>query len=83
MGIINANELSWLSPPPPGNLAQATNLLHELDALQDGQITDHGKRLHQLPTHPRIAHMLIMAQDSDQLELATDIAPLLEKKEIL
>lgn len=82
-GIINANELSWLSPPPPGNLAQATNLLHELDALQDGQITDHGKRLHQLPTHPRIAHMLIMAQDSDQLELATDIAPLLEERDPL
>jgi len=82
-GIIDPNELSWLSLPPRKNVIKANQLLHEIDALENNRITDHGKRLHQLPTHPRIAHMLVRAEEEGQLALATDIAPLFEEKDPL
>ena len=82
-GIADAEELSWVTPPPKGNIAKASKLLHELDALENDKITEHGKQLHRLPTHPRIAHMLLKAEELDQLGLATDIAPLLEERDPL
>jgi ATP-dependent helicase HrpB len=82
-GIVDPAQLSWVTPPPIGNVAKASVLLHELEALEDNRITMHGKQLHRLPTHPRIAHMLIRAKESDQLALATDIAPLLEERDPL
>jgi len=82
-GIVDPAQLTWVTPPPIGNVAKASALLHDLEALEDNRITEHGKQLHRLPTHPRIAHMLIRAQESDQLALATDIAPLLEERDPL
>ena len=82
-GIVDAEELSWVTPPPAGNVAKASLLLHELDALENNRITAHGKALHRLPTHPRIGHMLIKAKENNQLALATDIAPLLEERDPL
>lgn len=80
-GIENIQELTWLSPPPLGTLAQATELLEEINVLDNGKITDHGKRVHQIPAHPRIAHMLIVAEESGKTALATDIAALLEERD--
>ncbi|MEO9477132.1 MAG: ATP-dependent helicase HrpB [Cyclobacteriaceae bacterium] len=82
-GIVDINQLTWLTSPPKGATAQATQLLHELGALENGRITDHGKRMHKLPCHPRIAHMLIEAEDYELLELATDVAALLEERDPL
>lgn len=82
-GIVDVQQLTWLTPPPKGPLAQASDLLHQLEALENGRITEHGKRMLRLPCHPRIAHMLLMAEESDQLDLATDIAALLEERDPL
>jgi ATP-dependent helicase HrpB len=82
-GIMDVQQLTWLTPPPKGPLAQATDLLHQLEALEDGHITPHGKRMLKLPCHPRIAHMLLMAEAHDTLSLATDIAALLEERDPL
>lgn len=82
-GVVDPAQLSWVTLPPKGNVAKASDLLHELEALENSRITEHGKQLHRLPTHPRIAHMLIRAQESNQLALATDIAPLLEERDPL
>ena len=82
-GIMDVNQLIWLSPPPKGAVAQATEILHDLGALENGKITEHGKEIHRLPTHPRLAHMLVMAEESDLLELATDIAAILEERDPL
>ncbi|MEP2772086.1 MAG: ATP-dependent helicase HrpB [Fulvivirga sp.] len=82
-GINDANQLTWLTPPPAGHLAQASDVLHELDALEDDQITEHGKEIHQLPCHPRIAHMLIKAEAIDLLPLAADIAAIIEERDPL
>ncbi|WP_034256923.1 ATP-dependent helicase HrpB [Adhaeribacter aquaticus] len=82
-GIIDINQLTWLSPPPKAALLQATDTLHQLNALEHGRITEHGKKMHALPTHPRIAHMLLAAEETDQLALATDIAAILEERDPL
>src|SRR5260221_3846062 len=97
--VSNVRELTWVTPPPAGAVSQAKELLQQLDAVENGRITDLGKRMLQLPTHPRIAHMLLSAALSpmpspDGLArrgfsegggqgVATDIAALLEEKDPL
>ena len=82
-GIADVKQLDWLTPPPPANTAQASNLLHELGALAQHKITSHGKAIHSLPCHPRIAHMLLEGKQLGIAALATDIAALLEEHDPL
>lgn len=82
-GIQDANEMTWLDVPPLGHLQQADSLLHQLEALEDGKLTAHGKAMHALPCHPRLAHMLLKANELGQLGLAADIAAVLEEKDPL
>ncbi len=82
-GITDVQQMTWLTPPPKGHLLQARDLLHQLEALENGRITLHGKAMAKLPCHPRIAHMLILAQEEDQVALAADIAALLEERDPL
>lgn len=77
-------DMPWLTPPPSSHAMQARQLLTNLGALDhDGHITPHGCQLALLPCHPRIAQMLIMAEDNKTKALAADIAALLEEKDIL
>lgn len=80
-GIHNVGDLTWLTPPPKGAMQQAMEMLHHIEALEDDTITKHGKAVHALPCHPRIAHMLLMTENEEQLALATDIAALLEGRD--
>jgi ATP-dependent helicase HrpB len=82
-GIVNISQLTWLTPPPKSSLAHANETLNQLNALENGRITEHGKKIHALPCHPRIAHMLVMAKESNMLPLAVDIASLLEERDPL
>jgi ATP-dependent helicase HrpB len=89
-GIKNINELLWINVPPAGNASQAKELLEQLGAVKNNQITERGKQMLQMPTHPRIAHLLIEAklwQEKNQqikyASLATDIAALLEERDPL
>ncbi len=51
-------DLAFLTQPPKQGLAEARALLARLGALSDGRITDHGRKVAQMPLHPRLAHML-------------------------
>lgn len=82
-GIVDVQQMTWLTPPPKGALAQASGLLHELQALERGKLTEHGTKIHALPCHPRIAHLLLFAQDEGLLALATDLAAILEERDPL
>ncbi len=83
-GIIDIRQLTWLDPPPKAALFQASETLLLLNAIENGRITAQGKKMHELPCHPRIAHMLLMAKDGHHsLALATDIAALLEERDPL
>ncbi len=82
-GITDIQLLTWLSPPPKAALAQAKDTLEQLNALDKGKITTHGKEIHRLACHPRIAHMLLMAKEGHNIQLATDIAAVLEERDPL
>ncbi len=82
-GVDDISQLTWLTPPPKGHVEQANELLYQLNALEDGKITKHGKTIHQLPCHPRLAHMLILAQEDGLAALACDIAAILEERDPL
>lgn len=79
-GESDPQRLPWISPPPPGHVTNATNLLRMLGAINDkGKLTEKGKRIAQLPCHPRMASML--AEAHGMKALACDIAALLEEKD--
>jgi ATP-dependent helicase HrpB len=85
-GVRDLSELTWIITPPPGAISQAREMLTSLDALENGTITAKGKAMLKLPTHPRIAHMMLEAEstgDTSQITLATDIAALMEEKDPL
>ncbi|MDP3557222.1 MAG: ATP-dependent helicase HrpB [Bacteroidota bacterium] len=82
-GVSNIQSLTWLTPPPKIALAQAIETLHQINALDNNRITEHGKQIHRLACHPRIAHMLVMASDDNSVKLATDIAAILEERDPL
>lgn len=83
-GAHDPAELSWLTPPPSGAVAQAKDLLTRLGALShDGRLTEHGKQLAGLPLHPRLAHMLIKAMPLGLSDMACDLAALLGERDIV
>lgn len=82
-GKEDIRSMTWLTPPPAGTLVLSEKVLEAIDAVEAGKLTDHGKEIHQLPVHPRIAHMLIYAKRMNQLALATDIAAVLEERDPL
>jgi ATP-dependent helicase HrpB len=82
-GVNDIQQLTWLTPPPKASLAQASDTLHQISALENAKITAHGKQIHQLACHPRIAHMLLMAKETTEKQLGTDIAAILEERDPL
>jgi ATP-dependent helicase HrpB len=82
-GVHNIYDLTWLSLPPKAAVSMATDILEQLNAVENGRITEHGKQLQQLPCHPRIAHMLLKAREDDAVSLAADIAAVLEERDPL
>jgi ATP-dependent helicase HrpB len=82
-GIKNVNELKWITVPPAGTINQAKELLIDLGALRDDRITERGKEMLKLPTHPRLSHMLLSPSDQKGKQLATDVAALLEERDPL
>jgi ATP-dependent helicase HrpB len=82
-GIVNLEQMSWLNNPPRAHVAQASEVLHQLGALENGRITEHGKQIHKLACHPRIAHMLLLAQEDHTIQLACDVAAVLEERDPL
>ena len=58
-GVADPRELEWLTPPPEDALSAAEELLARLAALDArGRLTDFGRRLAQLPLHPRLAALV-------------------------
>ena len=83
-GVIDPLELSWLDAPAPAAYAQATELLRELEAIDErGVVTSRGREMRSLPVHPRIAHMLLGARERGATRLACDVAALLSERDVL
>lgn len=83
-GVPDASALRWLDAPPPANLAQARELLALLGALDAAwRMTSHGRRVAALPLHPRLAHMVVRAEELGLGPTACCVAALLEERDPL
>jgi len=82
-GTTDVTTLAWLTPPPSATISQSREVLRLLGALNGDKISARGKEMLRLPTHPRIAHLLLEAKDTGLLALATDVAALLEERDPL
>lgn len=82
-GISDVYRLKWMTPPPESSVKQGTETLESIGAIEHGKITPHGKAIHMLSCHPRIAHMLLMANDEQEKQLACDIAAIIEERDPL
>ncbi|QDH18002.1 ATP-dependent helicase HrpB [Swingsia samuiensis] len=77
-------DLPLLTVPPAGVLAAGYELLRELGALdQNNEITDLGKKMAALGTHPRLAAILCSAQTQEEQVTAACLAALLEERDPL
>lgn len=82
-GVTESGALRWLDPPPAAHYAAALDLLTMLGAVDEQRrITALGRRMAQVPVHPRLARMLIAANESGS-ELAYDLAALLTERDVL
>ena len=73
-------ELQWIDPPPRRALEQAAEVLHLLGAVRDGALTPVGRRMLDLPLHPRLARMVV---ESGAPDLACVVAALLDERDVL
>lgn len=80
-GENDVENLPWLTPPPKAHVREAYKLLEMQGALNDkGSITPLGKKMEQMPCHPRISRMILSARNKAEQALACDIAAFLEEK---
>lgn len=79
-----STDLRLVDAPPSGVMAAAQELLQRLAAIdKNRRITELGKKILGLGTHPRIAAMLLAARDANEKSLACDLAALIEARDPL
>ncbi len=78
-GCPDPAQLTWLNPPPAVNLAAARALLARLGALEGERLTPRGQKMAALGNDPRLAAMLVAAQDNDEIATAAKLAAILEE----
>jgi len=83
-GIADPASLTLMTSPPAAALAQARALLRQLEAIDAGNLaTAHGGRMAELGVHPRLAHMMVRAEERGLGDLACDIAAILGERDLL
>jgi ATP-dependent helicase HrpB len=83
-GVLDPRTLRWLDLPPAAALAQARELLVQLDAIDvEGRITPHGRAMAAFGLHPRLAHMLLRAREHGHGATACVVAALLDERDVL
>ena len=78
MGIGDPAGLAWFEAPPETALGAAEALLARLGALEGGALTPVGRRMADLPLHPRLARLAVAGADLGIPQLALRSAALLE-----
>jgi ATP-dependent helicase HrpB len=85
-GADDPRNFGWYEKPPEETLVGAERLLAMLGALSSDvsrKITPLGKRIMSLPTHPRLARLLIDAAEAGIARDGATIAALLAEKDIV
>ena len=83
-GLRDVTRLGWLDPPPAPALARAGELLLELGALDaTGAPTETGRRMLGHPVAPRLARMLVQAEDDGVAADGALLAALAAERDVL
>lgn len=78
MAISHPSTMDWFEAPPEAAMAAAEGLLARLGALAEGALTPVGRRMADLPLHPRLARLAVAGEDLGIPRLALRAAALLE-----
>lgn len=82
-GIDQPEALRWLTPPPEAALSAARDLLRWLGAVStQGAISPLGRRLLELPLHPRLARVVARGEELGVGSEASLAASLLAERDI-
>jgi len=80
-GVKDLRKFGWITQPTTKSLDDSINLLSSIEALtSDGSITEKGKLLVKLGTHPRVGACCIAARAHDLDHYAAGLIPLLEER---
>jgi ATP-dependent helicase HrpB len=84
VGITDFSQFSWFESPQPRRLQLARTQLQNWGALsKDGHITDIGKKMSQMPLHPRLARVMIEAENLSVIPFASELCAILSEKDFL
>lgn len=83
-GVKDPAALAWLDVPPSSAWDAALRLLRDLGALDlSGAVTSAGKAMARLPLHPRLARLLVRAEELGCSSFGADLAALLSERDIV
>ncbi len=84
-GVRQPDALFFLDPPSEKHWAEAENLLVELGGIdaERGDLTELGRRMTSVPTHPRLARMILESETGAEQRLACILAALLDERDPL
>jgi ATP-dependent helicase HrpB len=82
LGIRESSSFSWFEAPDSKALDSAENLLIRLGAVKDGTLTENGRRMAELPVHPRLGRMLVESDRQGVLKEGALLAALLSEGEV-
>lgn len=83
LGVREPADFDWLTPPPQASLARADELLRRLGAVdRRGALTDRGRRMLRFPTHPRLARLLLAAEERGVADDGATLAALIGERDI-
>lgn len=83
-GVKDPSALSWLDEPPAVAWESAVRLLQDLGALdKSASVTSAGRRMCRFPLHPRLARLMLHAEELGCLRLGADLAALLSERDVL
>jgi ATP-dependent helicase HrpB len=80
---LRPEALPFLDPPPESALESAQKLLRRLGALSEaGQLTELGRKMSELPLHPRLARLVLAASDRGLPSEGATLAALLSERDL-
>lgn len=78
-GCTDPEQLNWLDTPPAINLKAAKRLLQMLGALEGDRLSARGQKMATLGNDPRLAAMLVSANNDNEAATAAKLAAILEE----
>jgi ATP-dependent helicase HrpB len=81
LGETELERFPWLELPGAAAIEHALSLLHRLGALEGTAVTKLGRRLAQLPVHPRLGRLLVEGERRGHARLAALAAALLSERD--